>query len=240
MPTASYNSRIMVGAHHASLYTTAAGPEMGPVEMLDDTRLVNTAKAVTPAMTDAGFTISTIFDPTTTSGSWWNTMAALVGSSAAPITYGPAGFTAGSAAWLSNAYLEQLSVPTDVNARVEMPLTFRPSGPAGWGHALTPLQTITSTTTGSSVDGTAATTAGAIANLHVSAISGSPSFVVTVQDSADASSWSTIATFATASAAITSEHLAVSGTIRRYVRAVCTITGGSTPSVTCQVSLARL
>lgn len=239
MATAGYNSRIMVGAHHASLYARSASSSWS-TEMLDDSRLAYGSKRYTPGLEESTFDIECLFDDDAAAGSWYAALKAAIGATTSPVTFAPEGFTAGDPAWVAQAFLAQMSVPTSINDRVMMPVTWQPSGDAEWGHALTALQTITSTTTGSAVDGGAATTGGAIANLHVSAISGSPSFVTTIQDSADASSWSTIGTFATASAAITSEHLALSGTIRRYTRAVCTITGGSTPSVTCQVSLARL
>lgn len=69
-----------------------------------------------------------------------------------------------------------------------------------------------------SVDGGAATTNGAVANLHVTAAGASGTGTVLVQDSADNMSFLTIGTFSNFTAA-TSQTLEISGTIRRYVRA---------------------
>lgn len=68
------------------------------------------------------------------------------------------------------------------------------------------------------VDGGAATTNGAVANLHVTAAGSSGTGTVLVQDSADNMSFLTIGTFSNFTAA-TSQTLEISGTIRRYVRA---------------------
>lgn len=68
------------------------------------------------------------------------------------------------------------------------------------------------------VDGGAATTNGAVANLHVTAAGASGTGTVLVQDSADNMSFLTIGTFSNFTAA-TSQTLEISGTIRRYVRA---------------------
>jgi hypothetical protein len=86
----------------------------------------------------------------------------------------------------------------------------------------------TNTTTGTGIDGTASTSTGWTAHLHVTLVDGG-SWVVTIQDSADNSSFATIATFA-AKTAVGSERLtsaAATTTVRRYVRVVATRTGGS-------------
>lgn len=76
----------------------------------------------------------------------------------------------------------------------------------------------TSTGAYTAVDGGAATTNGAVANLHVTAAGASGTGTVLVQDSADNMSFLTIGTFSNFTAA-TSQTLEISGTIRRYVRA---------------------
>jgi hypothetical protein len=69
-----------------------------------------------------------------------------------------------------------------------------------------------------SVDNGAATTNGAVANLHVTNAGSSGTGTVLIQDSADNMSFLTIGTFSNFTAA-TSQTLEISGTIRRYVRA---------------------
>jgi hypothetical protein len=92
-----------------------------------------------------------------------------------------------------------------------------------WGQQLTAGQrtdtTATSPATG--LDGGGSTTFGAQAYLQVFAFTGT-SVTVTLQDSADNSTFAAIASpmaFAAASG-ITTERIAITGTVRRYVRAI--------------------
>jgi hypothetical protein len=79
---------------------------------------------------------------------------------------------------------------------------------------------------------------GGVAHLHVTSVSASDSIVVTIEDSATGSSgWATIGTFASKAAA-GAERIAIAGTIRRYVRAVDTVTGSGI-SIIRAVALAR-
>lgn len=77
-----------------------------------------------------------------------------------------------------------------------------------------------------------ATTAGMAAQLHVWALTGTtPTLVVKIQDSANDSTWTDIATFSTAdvpTGSVDREVLDDGNTIRRYVRAFYTLTGGGT------------
>lgn len=93
--------------------------------------------------------------------------------------------------------------------------------PIEWGLALTAgIRTDTTATNGVSLDGGAATTFGAQAYLHVFGVTGT-SVTVTLQDSADNSTFANI-TGGAFIAATTSgaQRLALTGTIRRYVRAI--------------------
>jgi hypothetical protein len=106
------------------------------------------------------------------------------------------------------------------------------------GVSLADLAAITATGNGTSVDNAAGTTNGGIAHLHVTDVSGTtPTLAVVIQHSTNNSTWSTLASFTTATAA-TSERITFTGTVNRYVRASYTA-GGTTPSFTSQVSLAR-
>lgn len=88
-------------------------------------------------------------------------------------------------------------------------------------------QTDASAAASTSIDQTSATTAGAVAYLEViSVASGTAVFIV--EDSANNSTFATIGTF-TGATARTSQRLAISGTVRRYVR--CSSTGVFTSAV---------
>lgn len=94
-----------------------------------------------------------------------------------------------------------------------------------WGQQLTPgKRTDTAATNGASIDGTAATAFGMQAYLHLVAFTGT-SITVTVQDSADNSSFAAITDGAfTAATAIGQQRIQTgrTATIRRYVRVATT------------------
>lgn len=94
-----------------------------------------------------------------------------------------------------------------------------------WGELLTSGDGRTDTTataSGTGLDGTAATTFGGQAYLHVSAFTGT-NVTVKLQDSADNASFADVTGGAfTAKTAVGFERIAITGTIRRYVRLATT------------------
>jgi hypothetical protein len=91
-----------------------------------------------------------------------------------------------------------------------------------------------------SVDNTAASTDGAVANLHVTdnSITGGAT-TIKVQSSADNSTFADLMTFTAVSAStIFSQQIAVSGSVPRYLRASAS-TAGSAGSITYNISIAR-
>jgi hypothetical protein len=111
-----------------------------------------------------------------------------------------------------------------------------------WGQQLTDWQrTDTGATNGTSLDGTAATTQGAQAWLHVYAFTGTD-VTISIEDSANNSAFAAVTglAFTQVTAAPFSQRLATAAgaTLRRYVRAVTTTVGGVT-SVTFAVQITR-
>lgn len=94
-----------------------------------------------------------------------------------------------------------------------------------WGELLTDGDGRTDTTataSGTGLDGTAATTFGAQFYLHLSAFTGT-SVVVKIQDSADNATFADLSGAAFASkSAVGFERIAVTGTVRRYLRVATT------------------
>ena len=88
-----------------------------------------------------------------------------------------------------------------------------------WGVMLTPgLKTDTGAANGATLDQAAQTTAGAEAQLHVTAFTGS-NFTATIQDSSNGSSWGTLVAF-TQVTDVGSERVTITGTVDRYVRVI--------------------
>lgn len=111
-----------------------------------------------------------------------------------------------------------------------------------WGKQLTAWQrTDTAATNGASLDGTAATTQGAQAWLHVFAFTGTD-VTISIEDSANDSAFAAVTglAFTQVTAAPFSQRLATAAgaTLRRYVRAVSATSGGVT-SVTYAVQVTR-
>lgn len=109
-----------------------------------------------------------------------------------------------------------------------------------WGRMLTAgKRTDTAATSGDTVDDGAATSAGASIQLQVTAFAGTDA-TVKIEDSANGSTWADLsgAAFTAITTAPTSETIAVTGTVRRYVRATTTTSGGFT-SLTFTVVLSR-
>ena len=103
------------------------------------------------------------------------------------------------------------------------------------GRLLKVLGTDSTSSNGTSVDGTAATTSGGRANLHVTAASGTGG-TIKVQHSTDNSTWVDLVTF-TAATSETSETKTVTGNVYRYLRYVSTI--NATSSLTFVVGFGR-
>jgi hypothetical protein len=85
----------------------------------------------------------------------------------------------------------------------------------------------TASSSGAALDNTAKSTNGGAGYLHVSATATSDAAIV-IDHSSDGSSWETVVTFATAPLGASAQRVAITGEIRRYVKASCTLTASCT------------
>lgn len=103
-----------------------------------------------------------------------------------------------------------------------------------WGQQLTAgLRTDTAATNGTSLDTLASASFGGQAYLHLTSFTGTD-VTIKIQDSADNSSFADVTSFTFGSlAAVTASRVALTSTatIRRYVRAVTTTTGGFSSAI---------
>lgn len=112
----------------------------------------------------------------------------------------------------------------------------------GWGVALTPPVSITNTTTGTGVDGGAATTKGGGAYLHILTAVAGDTYSIIVEGATNAgfsTGLTTLATFSLNGSAVGSQHIALSGTIPRYMRYKATRTGSAGNTLQLAVTLVR-
>lgn len=92
------------------------------------------------------------------------------------------------------------------------------------GHA----DTISATGNGTTYDSLNASTNGGVGVVQVVAKGGGAgTLTVTIQHSADGTTWVDKATFAGATVAHSFERVAVTGTVNRYLRAIWIVTGGT-------------
>lgn len=175
-----------------------------------------------------------LYDPT-----YLNLRSALNVDAGSVLTGGPAGLaTLGDFARLFLVKSTTYKESSPVGGLVAFEWGADADGQVGMGVVLQPLTTVDTDGSGSYHTAPGATTGGAIAHLHVMSVSASDSVVVTVEHSTDHSSWATLGTFASKSAA-GAERLVIAGTVNRYTRVSWDVTG-SAVSIQFGVALARL
>ncbi len=136
----------------------------------------------------------------------------------------------------SEAVLSKWASPIAVADLVKVSGTLKGNGQFGVnGVLLHPSATDSTSTNGTTFDGSAASSYGGRANLHVTAASGTGG-IIKVQHSTNGSTWVDLITFTTTSTT-TAETNTVTGTVNRYLRYISTI--NSTSSLTFVVGFAR-
>lgn len=225
-----FKTRLLVGDFHLAAYTRDVRAPWSQ-DMLDVTVLTDTAKQFIAGQDTSTLTVNGLYDVAAHTD-----LASWKGATAQPVTLAPSGLAIGSEAWLANALQQSFEVGSQVADAVQFSLGTQTDGPTDMGVSLHDLGAETADGSATSVDNGAQTTGGAVAHLHVTAFSGLSDAVVTVEDSANNSAFSTIGTFTTVAGA-TAERIVIAGTVRRYVRATVDVTG--TGSVTYAVALAR-
>lgn len=229
-------SRILVGQVSFSGYTRSA--EFGTQSaMHDTTTLADTARKFIVGPDESTFSLEMVFDTDTTANGQWDRLKAWKAAGNLPVSFFPSGMAALSEAWLLNVLEADFTTRTAQASTVDASVQGWIDGAADAGYSLSDLDAITGDTNGTARDLTASSSNGGVGHLHVTAFSGFTSDAITIQDSADGSTdWQTILTFTTATG-VTSERVAITGTVRRYLRVVDDVTG--TGSITRQVSFAR-
>lgn len=189
-----------------------------------------------------------LWDSTATTGVDEVISAALGNATAKIITLGPGGLANSSAyvsdsAYLLSAFHTSYSISAPVDGIVSLTVDIQSTGGLEQGRSLHDLSAETTSTSGNSINdgGAAATTNGGVGHLHVTALSGTGATLdMLIEDSNDDAAWATLITF-TQATAVTSERVAVTGSVDRYIQASWTIDAdtGQSPSFTFVVSWAR-
>lgn len=210
-------------------------------QVLEVTTLADTAKQFILGQDENMLSVDMLFDDSVTSTSQWTQLLTNSKQAATPVpfTLAIAGTTALSEAWLVGAIDTAFNLQAANSGTVDFAISAQGTGPTDIGSVLEDVAAVTTTTTGTARDLTAASANGGVAHLHVTAFSGLTSNTVTIEHSVDGStSWATLATF-TAATGVTSQRVEVAAgtTVRRYLRVVDTVVG--TGSCTRTVAFAR-
>lgn len=232
-------TKLIYGTLPLQAYLRSVSPSAS-VEMLDVTSLADTAKAYVPGLEDYALSIEGMFDDSASAGSLWATVTAPITASSSVVTStAPDGFTLGNSTWLTQANTISFEPSSSVADIVTFSMAMGSASASQIGVSLGDLTALTATGNGTSVDNSASTSSGFVAQIHVTAASGTtPTMTAILQHSTNNSTWTTLGSF-TAVTGATSERISGTGTVNRYVRISYTI-GGTTPSFTTQISIARL
>lgn len=245
MVTATHKTRVIVGTSHVSCIAT--GVDVGTTNMTHDrTPFANadgtdaTHRVFIKGRPSHTLAVMAMFDDDTTAGGYWATLTANdAAGTLTPVTVAPAGLSAGSAAWLANAYQSAFKPTSEVDGAVDLGLDFDVTGPALFGQSITALAAVTADGDSAAVDGGAASSNGGVGHLHVTAVDTPTTLDVDIEHSVDGTTgWSVLASFTQVGTSATSERVVVAAgtTVRRYLRAAFAIDG---TSYTCAVAFAR-
>jgi hypothetical protein len=198
----------------------------------DATDLTSSAKAYVSGLSDSTIAASGLFEPLFDTP----VVAALAAADGTPVSIAPAGFAPGSPVVMVSARETSYDISAAVDAVVAANVNVQGDGRLDRGVSLVDLGQVTAAGNGGAVDGSASSSNGGLATLHVTACTGT--LIVKVQHSANGTTgWADLATFATATGA-TSQRVTFAGSVNRYMRASWTLTGASA-AATFTTSLAR-
>jgi hypothetical protein len=230
----SQTSRIFVGSIAWSQFTRSKSLSMDTA-MLDTTTINDTDMQYIPGQNSGTVALDMLLDNSGAAGSQFITLNSWKAATQV-VTLCFEGTTRGAPVWQIIADQANFTVNSGVSDVVSVSGSYNTDGVVGYGVVIDPLTAITADTNGTAVDNGAATSAGGIGQLHVTAFSGFTSNSVVLEHSTDNISFATLGTF-TLTTGLTSERITVAGTVNRYVRVRDDVTG--TGSTTRIVSFAR-
>lgn len=227
--TSGRNSAIHVNAFDLSGYFR--GLDVSDDVTLEDTTAYGPSvagKSFTPTLQESTLSLKGFWDPTLVTGVNVVIRAALAAATKSIVSVWPTGDAVGQAGMAMQADVANRKVSAPVDNVVTLEVEFKSSVGDEDVVSLHALTQETVDGNGTIVDNGAATTDGGSAYLHVPDIT--TSIIVTLRHSSDnfAVDDTLLGTFATVSADRGEERIALSGTIKQYVRVVWDLTGNAT------------
>jgi hypothetical protein len=233
----SKDAQLLINQFDLSAYINAYNAQ-AQLATHDVTCLTNQSPNYFPGLKSGNIVADGFFSPDTNVGSDV-ALPPLLGTNCV-ITLLPRGGAVGNRAYTLQELLKSYDIGVKVADMVRNHFAADSTDGYDYGVSLHPVQAETATGNGSSVDNSAATQNGGVAQIHATALTSNPSVVVKVQHSPDNSTWADLATFTALTAAGYQRLIVAAGTtVNRYLRAVWTFTGGTSPSLTFQCSFSR-
>lgn len=223
------NTDVLLDEYDLTGYANQASVT-NELQTVDVTVFGNADHAFLGGLVSGTASVSGLFDA---AGS--DTIAAAAYGSGSVLSIAWPGFgTIGNRSALLNCRSVEYAPRATVDDAVRFTLNAQGNGAVRIGIVLKDLAAETSTGNFSSVDNGAASSLGAVGNLHVTAFSGTNA-TIKITDSTNDSTFADLITFTTVTG-VTSEHKTVTGTVNRYARVELS---GSFTSITFAVTFGR-
>lgn len=142
-------------------------------------------------------------------------------------TWYPSGESSGKPGRAFKGYGTEYSIKGSVSGAVRVATACQSNVGCEPVLCIRAVATATASSSGASFDNTSKSTNGGAGYLQVTATATSDAAIV-IDHSSDGSSWETVVTFDTAPAGASAQRVAITGEIRRYVKASCTLTTNCT------------
>jgi hypothetical protein len=208
------------------------------LETGETTTFSSDAKTYIPGLRDGTVQLQGLFDGDARASDEV-LQAAFASDAKTVMTVSPLKSAVGAMAYLVDAHTGSYEVSSPVADVVAAGADVQADGGIERGVLLTTGADVSATGNVTASDAGASSTGGGVGHLHVTANNRDGTVVVKIQDSADNIAFVDLVTFTTVPATTTtSQRLAVTGTVNRYLRASFTV-AGSTGSATVYVAFAR-
>lgn len=231
------NTGVLVDAADLTAYFNEASASQD-VETAETTTFGNSAKTYIIGLKDGTMSVSGMFDGAEDAVD--DVISGSLGSDTPGFTtIAPEGLTIGKSSYSCQARKTSYEVSSPVGDVVSTSMSIQADGGIDRGVFLGAATAVTTTDVGAGQDGGASSSDGGVGYLHVTANTRDGASTFKVQHSADDLTYADLITFTSVgSTTTTSERVAVTGTVNRYVRA-SHAPGGSTGSVTYTMAFAR-
>lgn len=229
-------SRIYIAHLAAAAYSRTASVS-SPTDLYETSTLADKAKAFIVGQDTSTFQIAGPLDVDPAANGQADAVQDMKDrTTPTAISYLPLGTDGG--VWLFESLANGLDFTSGVGSTTDWSLSAQTTGITDFnGVVLSNAEAVTVDGSSSNTDNGAATSNGAVFHLHVTAFTGITSDDIIVEGSANGSTgWATVATF-TQVTGLTSERVAVTGSVARYLRVTDDVTG--TGSITRFVAVSR-